>query len=133
MNYKNEILKFVKAQHKEQIKVRRHIHQYPELSYQEYKTTSFLKEQMSKLGLKILPLKMKTGLLAELKGNHPGPTIAIRTDIDALPILEQTNLPFKSKINGCMHACGHDMHMATIWGTAKVLSQMKDKIHGSVR
>lgn len=133
MNYKSEILKLVKAQHKEQIKVRRHIHQYPELSYQEYKTTSFLKEQMSKLGLKILPLKMKTGLLAELKGNHPGPTIAIRTDIDALPILEKTNLPFKSKINGCMHACGHDMHMATIWGTAKVLSQMKDKIHGSIR
>ena len=133
MNHKNEILKLVKAQHKEQIKIRRHIHQNPELSYQEFKTTAFLKEQLTKLGLKILPLKMKTGLLAELKGNHPGPTVAIRTDIDALPILEQTNLPFKSKTKGCMHACGHDVHMATIWGTAKVLSQMKDKIHGSVR
>ena len=71
MNYKNEILKLVKAQQKEQIKIRRHIHQNPELSYQEFKTTAFLKEQLTKLGLKILPLKMKTGLLAELKGNHP--------------------------------------------------------------
>ncbi len=133
MNIKNDILNKVKAQHKEQIKHRRHIHQNPEISYQEIKTTAYLKQEVKKLGLKILPLKMETGLLAEIKGAHPGPTIAIRTDIDALPITEQTKLPFKSKNIGCMHACGHDMHMATILGTAKVLSQMKEHLHGNVR
>jgi carboxypeptidase Ss1 len=76
---------------------------------------------------------MKTGLLAELKGSRPGPTVAIRTDIDALPIAEQTGLSYKSKKPNCMHACGHDAHMATVLGVAKILTSLKDNLPGSVR
>lgn len=116
-----------------QVKWRRHFHQFPELSMLEFKTTSFIKEQVKKIGLRVLPLKMKTGLLAELKGSRPGKTVAIRTDIDALPVTELTGLPFKSKVEGCMHACGHDVHMAVALGTAATLKQLRSEWRGSVR
>jgi len=105
----------------------------PELSFEEFRTTRFLTGQVRKMGLKILPLKMKTGLLAELSGKHAGPTVAIRTDIDGLPIQEQTDLPFKSKQDDRMHACGHDMHMAVVLGTAWLLAEMREEICGAVR
>jgi amidohydrolase len=76
---------------------------------------------------------MKTGVLAELTGAKPGPTVAVRSDIDALPIHEQTGLKFRSKTDGCMHACGHDMHMATVLGVAAVLSDLKGDLTGTVR
>ncbi len=116
-----------------QIRWRRHLHQYPELSLLEFKTTAFLKEQVKGMGLRILPLKMKTGLLAELKGARPGPTVAIRTDIDALPVTELTGLSYKSKINGHMHACGHDAHMAIVLGTAALLKEFRADLPGNVR
>ena len=116
-----------------QVSWRRHFHQYPELSFHEFKTTAFLTKTVRKLGLKILPIKMKTGLLAELAGAYSGPTVAVRTDIDALPITEQTGLEFRSRIEGCMHACGHDMHMAVTLGVAAVLAEMKNKLQGKVR
>ncbi len=118
---------------KQQLIWRRHFHRHPELSFREFETTARLKEIIRQLGLKQLPLKMETGLLAELTGRKNGPTVAIRTDIDALPITEQTNLPFKSKIDGCMHACGHDMHMAIVLGAAAILSTMKSELPGNVR
>ena len=80
-----------------------------------------------------MPIKMKTGLLAQLKGDQPGPTVAMRTDIDALPITECTGLRYRSRVEGCMHACGHDMHMAVVLGAAAVLSEMREKIPGTVR
>jgi len=128
-----EILHRVKKGHKKQITWRRHLHKYPELSFQEFKTTSFLKNEIKKLGFKILPLKLPSGLIAEISGHKPGATIAIRTDIDALPVLEKTKLSFKSKNVGRMHACGHDMHMATVLGVGAVVSAMSDKFRGSVR
>ena len=118
---------------KQQVTWRRHLHQYPELSFEEHQTTAFLKKQLTDLGLKILKVDMKTGVLAELSGKGKGPVVAIRSDIDALPILERTGLPFRSKRDGCMHACGHDMHMATVLGTAVVLSQLRDTFDGTVR
>ncbi len=130
---KSEILTRVKKGLPRQIDWRRRFHMYPELSDEEYETTAFIKTQLGKLGIKTLPLKMPTGILAEIRGAHPGKTVAVRTDIDALPILEQTKLPFKSKIPGRMHACGHDMHMATILGTAALLNDMKEHIRGTVR
>lgn len=129
----SKILKNVDSLAANQIKWRRHLHQYPEVAYEEHQTTAFLKKQVQALGLKLLPLSMETGLLAELKGNKPGPTVAVRTDIDALPILEATGLPFSSKIDGRMHACGHDMHMATILGTATALASLKKDFSGTVR
>ncbi|MBK7142127.1 MAG: amidohydrolase [bacterium] len=116
-----------------QVAWRRHLHQHPELSNEEFDTTAFLRKEVKKLGLRILPIRLKTGLLAEIEGSSPGPTVIIRTDIDALPILEQTGLPFASKRAGCMHACGHDMHMATILGTANLIAQCKRHLKGKVR
>ena len=130
---KNRLLKSTEKILPRQIKWRRHLHQYPELSFAEFKTTSFLKKQVRQLGLKIIPIKTKTGLLAELKGKYPGKTIALRTDIDALPVTEQTIIPFKSKIDGHMHACGHDVHMAVVLGTAAILKEFSNELHGKVR
>lgn len=127
------VLREVEQIHQAQVNWRRHLHQHPEISNEEIKTTEFLTKQVTQLGLQILPIKMETGLLAELRGTKPGPTIAIRTDIDALPITEQTNLPYASKYTGKMHACGHDMHMATILGTATVLSKFREHLNGTVR
>ncbi len=117
----------------QQIIWRRYLHQYPEISNNEFETTKYLANELKKLSIKTKKLKLPTGLTAEIKGKYPGPIVAVRTDIDALPILEQTNLVFQSKNKGCMHACGHDMHMAVVLGTAAVLQKMKDELHGSVR
>ncbi|MCP4692616.1 MAG: amidohydrolase, partial [Desulfobacterales bacterium] len=130
---KNDILSLARRIHKTQIKWRRHMHKYPEVSDQEYETTTFLRKEAKGLGLKLLPLNMATGVLAEIKGSRPGPTVAIRADIDALPVLEQTGLPFASKNKGRMHACGHDAHTAIALGTAAVLMNMRDHLQGNVR
>lgn len=119
--------------HSEQIRWRRHLHSHPELSTQEFATTKFLQIQLKKLGAKLLPLRMPTGVLAEISGTGKGPTVAIRSDIDALPILEKSGVPFKSKNLGCMHACGHDMHMATVLGAASILAEMRKQFLGTVR
>ena len=130
---KDQILQSVRRWHDRQISWRRHLHQYPELSFHEYKTTAFLAETVKKLNLKLLPIKLKTGLLVELRGARRGPTVAIRSDIDALPVTEQTGLAFRSKVDGCMHACGHDVHMAVTLGAAAVLAGMRDRLRGNVR
>lgn len=116
-----------------QIKWRRHLHQRPELSYEEHETTRFLRERMQSLGAKIRKTGIETGLVADLVGCGSGKMVALRSDIDALPIAEQTGLPYASKISGRMHACGHDMHMATLLGAAAVLSEMKRDWSGTVR
>ena len=116
-----------------QVQWRRHLHQHPETALEELKTTAFLKTELRKIGLTLKPLKLRTGVVAELKGALPGPTVAIRSDIDALPILEQTGLPFASRTAGKMHACGHDMHMAIVLGTAAVLSEHRKELRGTVR
>ncbi len=115
------------------IDVRRHLHRHPELSNEEFATTKYLKKELAKIGLKPFPLKAPTGILTELSGAQSGPTVAVRTDIDALPIIEQTGLPFASTQQGKMHACGHDTHMATVLGTAKLLAGMREHLAGNVR
>ena len=112
---------------------RRHLHQHPELSYEERATTEFLRRTLTQIGLKILPLKMDTGVIAELHGSQPGEVVAIRSDIDALPIEERAQVSFRSKSPGLMHACGHDMHMATVLGTAWILSRLRDHLRGTAR
>ncbi len=129
----DEILSRVRRQYRKQVIWRRHLHQYPELSSQEHRTTAFLLREVKKLKLRVLPLTLETGLLAELGPIAKGCAVAVRTDIDALPIQEQTGLPYRSRIDGCMHACGHDVHMATVLGAAAVLSEMRDRLAGRVR
>ena len=128
-----KILSLSKIVHPQQIRWRRHLHQYPEISNEEFETTKYLTAELQKLQIKTKKLKIQTGLTAEIQGKHKGPVVAVRTDIDALPILEQTKLPYASKHKGCMHACGHDMHMATILGVASNIQQLKDEFSGSVR
>jgi len=129
----SSVLTLARQWYPAQVKWRRHLHQYPELSDQEFETTAFLKKELKHLGLKIRPMRMPTGVVAELKGSRPGPTIAVRSDIDALPVTERTGLPFASKIAGRMHACGHDLHAATVLGTAAVLTQLRHELRGTVR
>lgn len=112
---------------------RRYLHENPELAFEEFNTTAHINKWLEAHNITILPLDLETGVVAEIKGAFAGPTIAIRSDIDALPIKEETQVPFKSKTDGKMHACGHDFHTVSILGAAILLNDQKDKLHGSVR
>lgn len=119
--------------YKAQLIWRRHLHRHPELSNQEFKTTEFIRRELKALGLKLLKVNYPTGVIAELTGARRGPTVAIRADIDALPVLERTDIPFRSTVPGVMHACGHDVHTTVVLGTAALLSEMKRDLCGNVR
>lgn len=114
------------------IEVRRNLHREPELAYEEFKTTEKLREWLTNANIHILDLPLETGLIAEI-GQGPGPIVAIRCDIDALPIAEQTELPFASEIPGKMHACGHDFHTSVILGAALLLKNRESELPGKVR
>lgn len=114
------------------IALRREFHEYPELSGQEYKTQERIMRELDKLGIPYQKAG-NTSLIATLKGGKEGKTIALRGDIDALPIKEETDIPFKSKVPGLMHACGHDAHTAMLIGAARILAEMKEEIPGEVR
>lgn len=115
------------------IKLRRYIHQHPELSFKEVKTTELIAKELEECGIEVITWSGKTGVLGILKGAHPGKTLALRSDIDALPLTEQSGLDFHSLNDGVAHCCGHDIHMSVLLGTARVLSKMKDHIHGTVK
>lgn len=123
------------------IEWRRHFHQYPELSNRETKTGSFIAEYMKSLGLEVQHPVAKTGVVAILKTGKPGPVIALRADIDALPVTERNSLPFASKEKvvfngqetGVMHACGHDSHTAILMGVATILAKNKADLKGTIK
>ncbi len=122
------------------IEWRRHFHQNPELSNREYKTGAFVADYLKSLGLEVRYPIAKTGVVAILKGGKPGPVIALRADMDALPVTELPNVPFYSKVidtfnnqtTGVMHACGHDSHTAILMGAATVLTKMRSEVQGTV-
>lgn len=114
------------------ISIRRHLHKHPELSFEEVETPKYIAEFHEQLGHEVKTGVGGNGVLAYLKGNHEGPTVALRADFDALPIHEETNLEFQSVNDGVMHACGHDGHTATLLGVAKALNKHKDELHGTV-
>jgi amidohydrolase len=111
---------------------RRHLHQYPELSFQETKTAKFIAERLRSFGLDVREGVGGHGLIARIDGKESGPTIALRADFDALPIADEKDVPYKSRVPGVMHACGHDGHTATLLGTARVLSGVRERLHGHV-
>ena len=111
---------------------RRHLHMYPEVSGTEVETTRYIREALEAMGLTCWDLKSKTGGVAEI-GNDNGPTLALRADIDALPIVEQTGLDYASKNEGAMHACGHDFHTASLLGAVQVLKEQEASLQGKVR
>lgn len=114
------------------ISIRRHLHKYPELSFEEIETPKYIAEFHEKLGHEVKTGVGGNGVLAYLKGSHDGPTVALRADFDALPIHEETDLEFQSVNDGVMHACGHDGHTATLLGVAKALNKHKEELHGNV-
>lgn len=114
------------------LEIRRDLHQNPELSNQEFETTRKLKQWLSEAGIRLLDLPIKTGVVAEI-GHGDGPTIALRADIDALPILEESGVEFASRHSGKMHACGHDFHTAVLLGAAWQLKALEDTLPGKVR
>ncbi|MED4788835.1 M20 peptidase aminoacylase family protein [Bacillus atrophaeus] len=122
------------ALNKRLINMRRDLHEHPELSFEEFETTKKIRRWLEEENIEILDVpQLETGVIAEIKGHADGPVIAVRADIDALPIHEQTNLPFASKTDGTMHACGHDFHTTSIIGTAILLNKRKDELKGTVR
>ena len=117
----------------EYIKIRRYLHQHPEISYKEFNTTEFIKLELSKYGIEVFNNGNYTGVIGVLKGSFPGKTVALRADIDALPVQENSGLDFASVNEGCCHACGHDLHMTTLLAAARLLSEYKEHLHGTVK
>ena len=116
------------------IGIRRHIHAHPELSMQEHKTAEFIAATLAGMGLEVKTGVAKTGIIALVKGKNPDKkTIALRADMDALEIKEENNVPYKSLNEGVMHACGHDVHTASLLGTAKILNEIRDQFEGTVK
>jgi amidohydrolase len=118
---------------KEILKTRRFIHMNPELSNREFETSKLIAAKLMALGLDVQTEVAKTGVVALLTGDQSGITVGCRADMDALPIQEQTNVPFKSLNPGVMHACGHDIHMSVALGTAMVMSALRDRLGGNIK
>lgn len=116
----------------EMVEIRRHLHQNPELSFEEVETPAYIAAYHKKLGLDVRTNVGGRGVVATLRGGKPGKTVALRADFDALPIQEENDLPYKSKMPGVMHACGHDGHTATLLVLAKVLAELKEELEGNV-
>lgn len=115
------------------VSYRRHLHQHPELSFEEYKTSHYIKDFLKENKIPYTDGYVKTGIVAVIKGNKPGKTIALRADFDALPITENSTKEYCSINTGIMHACGHDAHTASLMGAALILNQLKDKIAGEIK
>jgi len=133
MNQENSIFMQAQAIKEEIIRNRRWFHANPELGFAEVGTAAFLKDYLTDLGLEVRTGIAKTGIAAVLKGDLPGNTIALRADIDALPVMETVESDFKSNIDGRMHACGHDTHMAMLLGAARLLLANRSKLRGTVK
>jgi len=116
------------------IRIRRHMHRNPELSFEETETQSFIRNELEKIGIDDIRTCANTGLVAMIRGNNPDKkTIALRGDIDALPIQEENDVEYKSQNAGVMHACGHDVHTSSLLGTARILHRFREHFEGSVK
>lgn len=127
------LLSIIENLNNELIGLYHRLHENPELSNQEFETTKLIKNLLKKVDIEVLDLPLETGLVAQVKGNPNGPVVAIRCDIDALPIQEETTLPYKSKIDGMMHACGHDFHTSVILGAAYLVKKHESSLIGTVK
>ncbi|MBT5428006.1 MAG: amidohydrolase [Bacteroidetes bacterium] len=129
---KQQIIELSDRFYPEILEIRRHLHQHPELSFKEVKTAAFIRQVLKNWNLNTRTVA-DTGLLVDIEGAKAGPVVVLRADIDALPIDEQTNLAFKSANPGVMHACGHDMHTASLLGVLRILIELKHLIRGRIR
>jgi amidohydrolase len=123
----------IRALHPQLVAWRRHLHQYPELGFQERLTAEFVSQKLGQMGIPHQTGIAKTGIVATIEGTQPGPVLAIRADMDALPIQEENEVPYRSQHDGTMHACGHDGHTTIALGTASYLSQHPHLWRGTVK
>ena len=131
---KPQILALSEQYFEDTIAIRRRLHEYPELSFQEHETSKFIQEKLTEYGIPFESGIVETGIVALIKGQNPNSKcIALRADIDALPIHEMNNVSYASKNKGVMHACGHDFHAASLLGVARILNELKDKWEGSIK
>ncbi len=130
---KDKITLLAKEIHANVVENRRHLHANPELSFHEYQTSAYVAQKLDELGIKYQKMA-NTGLVAMIKGEKPSDAVvALRADMDALPIVEANDVPYKSKNPGVMHACGHDAHTSSLLGTAKILTELKNEFGGTVK
>ena len=116
------------------VSVRRHLHTYPEPAFKEYNTALYIASKLEEYGIPFVSGVANTGIVASIHGKtSQGKVIALRADMDALPIVEENTVDYKSKNQGFMHACGHDIHMASLLGTAKIINTLKDSFHGTIK
>jgi amidohydrolase len=134
MSLLQQIKDKAKQNHAYVVSLRRHIHQHPELSFEEYNTQAFVEHKLREMGITDIEHKAKTGLVVHIRGKNPeSKTIALRADMDALPIIEQNDVPYKSQNEGVMHACGHDVHTSSLLGVAMILNDLKDSFEGTIK
>jgi amidohydrolase len=134
MSLKKTIKELAKAYAPSVVLLRRHIHANPELSYKEFETAKFVSNELRNIGLKPKEGVAITGVTALIEGKNPSKRIiALRADMDALPIIEANSIPYKSKNEGVMHACGHDVHTSSLLGVARILNDLKDKFEGTIK
>ena len=131
---KDRIKSLAQAYKQEVIDLRRHLHSHPELSFQEVQTAAFVAETLKAIGITEIESKATTGWSALIKGKNPEKkVVALRADMDALPIIEANEVPYKSQNPGVMHACGHDAHTASLLGAAKILHEVRDQFEGTIK
>jgi amidohydrolase len=131
---KDRIKSLAQAYKQEVIDLRRHLHSHPELSFQEFQTAAFVAEKLKVIGITEIESKATTGWSALIKGKNPEKkVVALRADMDALPIIEANEVPYKSQNPGVMHACGHDAHTASLLGAAKILHEVRDQFEGTIK
>ncbi len=135
MNKLKDRIKSLAADYaQEVISIRRHLHRHPELSFKEFETADFIAGKLREYAITYKDKIAQTGIVAEIRGNDPeSKTVALRADMDALPVNEQNDVEYRSMNNGVMHACGHDVHMACLLGAARILSEIKNEFNGTVR
>jgi amidohydrolase len=131
---KDRIKSLAQAYKQEVIDLRRHLHSHPELSFEEFQTAAFVAEKLKTIGITEIESKATTGWSALIKGKNPEKkVVALRADMDALPIIEANEVPYKSQNPGVMHACGHDAHTASLLGAAKILHEVRDQFEGTIK
>lgn len=132
MSLVDEVLKYSRSLSEYIIRMRRDFHMHPELKWEERRTSSIVERELRELRIDVIRVA-ETGVVGVLKGSGEGPVVGIRADMDALPIQEGNDVPYRSRVPGKMHACGHDAHTAMLLGAAKVLAKVRERINGTVK
>lgn len=131
--YKEKVVEFSQKNYDRIVELRHKFHMYPETAFEEFETAKTVVEELKRLNIEVSSNIAKTGVVGLIKGGYPGKTVLLRADMDALAIQEEANVPYKSRIPGKMHACGHDGHTAGLLGAAMILNEIKDELHGNVK